>query len=87
MTVQTGRCPVCRAAFRNQPTCSRCGVDLTPLMLLEALAYGLREQARQALAEGQPAEARRLAELSLQRAPSRAGLALHQLASFLSSID
>lgn len=42
-------CPVCRARFRGVVTCSRCGADLTPLMLLVAHAYRLRQQARHLL--------------------------------------
>ncbi len=42
-------CPVCRARFRGSPRCSRCGADLTALMLLAAHAYVLRQAARQSL--------------------------------------
>jgi hypothetical protein len=42
-------CPVCRARFRGSPRCSRCGADLTVLMLLAAHAYILRRAARQSL--------------------------------------
>lgn len=45
-------CPVCRARFRGAARCSRCGADLSPLMLLIAHAYRLRQQARQALCAG-----------------------------------
>jgi hypothetical protein len=45
-------CPVCRARFRGAARCSRCGAGLTPLMLLMAQAYRLRQQARQALCSG-----------------------------------
>jgi hypothetical protein len=46
------RCPVCQARFRRGAICSRCGADLTPLMLLVAGAYSLRQAARQALQAG-----------------------------------
>ena len=45
-------CPVCRARFRGSSLCSRCGADLTALMLLEAHAYVLRQSARQSLRRG-----------------------------------
>ena len=45
-------CPVCRARFRGSPLCSRCGADLTALMLLAAHAYVLRLSARQSLRQG-----------------------------------
>ncbi len=43
------RCPVCQARFRASAECSRCGADLTALMLLAAHAYLLRQTARQSL--------------------------------------
>src|SRR5260370_15410657 len=49
---ESGRCPVCQARFRGGAICSRCGADLTPLMLLVARAYSLRQAARQALQAG-----------------------------------
>ena len=39
-------CPVCRARFRGAETCSRCGADLGPLLLLSAHAFRLRQRAR-----------------------------------------
>jgi hypothetical protein len=45
-------CPVCRARFRGSSQCSRCGADLTALMLLAAHAYVMRQAARQALRQG-----------------------------------
>jgi len=47
-----GRCPVCQARFRGASICSRCGADLTPLMLLAAHAYSLRRSARRSLRAG-----------------------------------
>jgi hypothetical protein len=44
-------CPVCGARFRGAVRCSRCGADLTALMLLAAHAYQLRQRARQSLRE------------------------------------
>ena len=45
-------CPVCKARFRGEAECPRCGADLTPLMLLSAHAYRLRQAARLALESG-----------------------------------
>lgn len=44
-------CPVCKARFRGQRQCSRCGADLSRLMLVMARAYNLRRQAQRALLE------------------------------------
>ncbi len=46
------RCPVCRARFRGTAICSRCGADLTPLMTLTIRAWQARNNARQALIDG-----------------------------------
>lgn len=46
------RCPVCEVAFRGASECSRCGADLTALMLLAAHAYVLRQAAQQSLRTG-----------------------------------
>jgi hypothetical protein len=51
-SAESVRCPVCQARFRRGAICSRCGADLTPLMLLVARAYSLRQAARQALQAG-----------------------------------
>ncbi len=49
---QPSCCPVCQARFRGVAQCSRCGADLTPLMLLTARAYLLRQTARRSLRQG-----------------------------------
>ncbi len=46
------QCPVCRAAFRGDSVCSRCGADLSMPMLAAAKAYKLRQSAVSQLAEG-----------------------------------
>jgi queuine/archaeosine tRNA-ribosyltransferase len=43
------RCPVCQARFRGTAEWSRCGAELTALMLLAAHVYVLRQAARQSL--------------------------------------
>jgi len=42
-------CPVCRAKFRGTRQCSRCGADLTALMILSASAQNCRANARKSL--------------------------------------
>ena len=44
------RCPTCRAPWREQPECSRCGSDLTPLMHVSAEAWRHRTAAAALLA-------------------------------------
>lgn len=43
------RCPVCRAGFRGTRECTRCGADLTALLILSAKAGLCREKARKAI--------------------------------------
>ncbi len=64
-------CPVCKARFRGQDKCPRCGADLSRLMVVVACAQQLRGQARQALCAGWYHEARALAGQAqdLQRTP------------------
>jgi len=56
------QCPVCRARFRGQRQCSRCGADLSRLMLVLGRAYALRRQAKRALLKGRYGAACELAE-------------------------
>lgn len=59
------RCPVCRAQFKREPVCYRCGADLSPLLAIEAEAALWERQAVALLKAGQPLEARWAAEQSL----------------------
>ena len=43
------RCPVCKAGFRNERECPRCGSDLSALMDIAVEAYQFRCMARKAL--------------------------------------
>ncbi len=47
--IESLRCPVCRAKFRGTRQCSRCGADLTAVMILLARAQRYREKARKSL--------------------------------------
>jgi len=60
------RCPVCQARFRGLVTCSRCGADLKPLMVLALQAWRAREAAREAIAAGDFVAARQLAARAQQ---------------------
>ena len=76
-------CPVCQARFRGSTECSRCGADLGPIMTLAAASWRLREAARQAIAEGDPAHARALAAQAQKLCRTPAGAELEMLASWL----
>ncbi|MDH3349354.1 MAG: hypothetical protein OEM02_14805 [Desulfobulbaceae bacterium] len=58
------KCPVCRATVKQRGECRRCRADLTPLFELEERADQLASRAVHALAAGDPATARHLAEKS-----------------------
>ena len=79
------QCPVCRARFRATRLCSRCGADLTPIMLIAAKAWRLREIARQSLSAGEfdRAYEQALAAQNLQFTES--GESLRLLAQWLSA--
>ena len=65
------RCPVCRARFRDEAVCYRCGADLSALLAIEAEATALEREAVNLLAAGRWIEARRAADrvLALQYSP------------------
>jgi predicted amidophosphoribosyltransferase len=51
------RCPTCRAPWREEPACQRCGSDLTPVMRVAAAAFHHRTAATDALTAGRWSEA------------------------------
>jgi hypothetical protein len=65
------RCPICRARFKDEPICYRCGADLSSLLAIEAEAATLEEQAVALTDAGQWLDARQAAEqaLALQYRP------------------
>jgi hypothetical protein len=65
------RCPVCRARFRQETVCYRCGADLRALLAIEAEAAAREREAVTLLAAGRWIEARRAADraLALQYSP------------------
>lgn len=80
------KCPVCRASFRGAAVCSRCGADLTALMLLAFSSVRLRNAARAALYSGDHVRATQLAETAQARWPTRNGRGLHVLATWMDSL-
>jgi hypothetical protein len=76
-------CPVCRAGFRGQRECSRCGADLHALMVLAAASWRLRGISRAALRQGNFRRAARLAEQAQETCADPRGQALLNIAQFL----
>ncbi len=79
------QCPVCQARFRGVKICSRCGADLEPLMRIAVIAWRLRIQAREALANGDLARARKLAAEAEKHQRTPAGAALRLLSEALAT--
>jgi uridine phosphorylase len=77
-------CPVCRARFRGESECSRCGADLTTLMRLQVYAWQLRQTARQAILVGDPARAQTLAARAEKIHHTEPGERLAEFSSWLS---
>ena len=73
---EAGRCPVCQARFRGERLCSRCGADLASLLTLSLQAWRLRQDARQALREGDFRLAAKLAGLAQEKQRTIAGESL-----------
>jgi predicted amidophosphoribosyltransferase len=70
------RCPVCKAKFKENPVCYRCGTDLSVLLRIERQAELLEQQAVALYGAGHLSEAQQLAKqsLALQRSPPRGWL-------------
>jgi hypothetical protein len=80
------QCPACRARFRGETTCSRCGADLHRPMLLVLSATRLRNAARAAIEHHDYTRAGELAEIAQQHHPTRTGHGLHLLAQWLDAL-
>jgi hypothetical protein len=80
------RCPVCQARFRGARTCSRCGADLEPLMLLAVKAWQLRQATRQALDAGDVERALGLAIEAQGIQGTESGEALRLLGAWLKTV-
>ena len=70
------RCPNCRARLQEDPSCRRCGMDLTLLLAVEAAAAERLQAAVRRLAAGDvPAASAALRQsLALRRDPLAASL-------------
>ena len=79
------RCPVCRAKFRGTRECSRCGADLTTLMILSAKARLCRNNARTAIHSGEFEKAHDLATEAQKTHATQTGRRLWLLTSWLSA--
>ncbi len=77
------RCPVCRAKFRGTRQCSRCGADLTGIMVLSARAQRYREKARKSLYALNFEKAHELAAAAQKEHATETGRGLLLLTSWL----
>ncbi|HYQ91670.1 MAG TPA: hypothetical protein VES89_06235 [Candidatus Competibacteraceae bacterium] len=70
------RCPVCKAKFKEDPVCYRCGTDLSTLLRIERQAERLEQRAVTWYGAGHLSEAHRVAQqsLALQRSSLRGWL-------------
>lgn len=59
------RCPVCRARFKDEPVCYRCGADLSRLLTIEAEAAAWEREAVTRLGAGQWLEAHQATQRAL----------------------
>ncbi len=74
------RCPICRARFKNEPVCYRCGADLSPLLAIEAEAAALEQQAVALTKAGQWLDAWQAADQALTRRHSPLAFAVREFA-------
>ena len=79
------KCPVCQVRFRGSATCSRCGADLGPLLLLIERAYRFRQHARKAIETGDLERAQKLAGEDESVCSTQRGRELWLLSSWLRS--
>ena len=79
------RCPVCRAKFRGTRECSRCGADLSGIMMLSARAQLYRADARKSIYALNFEKARQLAAAAQKEHATETGRRLLLLTSWLNS--
>jgi hypothetical protein len=79
------RCPVCRAKFRGTRQCSRCGADLTGIMVLSARAQRCRANARKSLYALNFEKANELAAAAQKEQATETGRKLLLLTSWLNA--
>ena len=78
-------CPVCRAKFRGTRECSRCGADLSGIMMLSARAQLYRADARKSIYALNFEKARDLAAAAQKEHATETGRRLLLLASWLNA--
>lgn len=83
--IAPSQCPVCQARFREARVCSRCGVDLGPLMRLAVSAWRLRQTARRALDAGSFEWALNLASEAQRLHRTPRGESLRRLSAWLNA--
>ncbi len=74
------RCPICRARFKDDPVCYRCGADLAPLLAIEAEAAALEQQAVALTETGQWLEVCQVAAQALALRHSPLAFAVREFA-------
>ena len=79
------RCPVCHAKFRGTRVCSRCGADLTSIMMLSARAQLHRAEARKSIYALNFDKARELATAAQKEHATETGRRLLLLTSWLTA--
>ena len=79
------RCPVCRAKFRGTRECSRCGADLSGIMMLSAGAQLYRADARKSIYALNFEKARELAAAAQKEHATETGRRLLLLTSWLNA--
>ncbi len=79
------RCPVCRAKFRGTRQCSRCGADLTAIMVLSARAQHCRANAKKSLYTLNFEKAHGLAATAQREQATESGRKLLLLTSWLNA--
>jgi len=79
------RCPVCRAKFRGTRECSRCGADLSGIMMLSARAQFYRADARKSIYALNFEKARGLAATAQKEHATETGRRLLLLTSWLNA--
>ena len=82
---ESSRCPVCRAKFRGTRECSRCGADLSGIMMLSARAHLDRADARNSIYALNFQKARDLAARAQKEHATETGRRLLLLTSWLNA--
>ena len=82
---ESSRCPVCRAKFRGTRECSRCGADLSGIMMLSARAQLYRADARKSIYALNFEKARDLAARAQKEHSTETGRRLLLLTAWLNA--